>query len=96
MVIVCRHCDSYWTLPDEISAEAVQYIKSFSDERSVRTIKALRDLWHLDMMDIKNLLEHVPSKPGLCFNCQAILGISSEIIRKCKKCGTINLNTLGV
>lgn len=92
MNIECRHCASGWSVPGIDSVPVVAIFKECDPEVRARSVRRLKELLGLSMMEAKRLAMHVTTTKGRCFHCQTSLLLNEKVIKRCQGCGAINLD----
>lgn len=92
MNIECRHCASSWNVSDIESAPSIAIFKECYPEVKAKSVRQLKDILGLAMMETKQLATHVTLAKGACFHCQASLLLNEHFVKQCQRCGAVNLD----
>ncbi len=92
MNIECRHCAGSWDLSDAVSGPAIAVFKECYPEVRAKSVRQLKELLGLSMMETKQLAAHVTTTKGRCFHCDAPLLLDLHFVKQCQRCGAINFD----
>lgn len=92
MEIKCRHCNGSWNVNNLDSTAAIVLFKECRPYLTAETIKSLRSILGVGMMESKNIANHVTTEQGKCFHCGNGLSGNMEFLQTCGLCGALNLD----
>jgi hypothetical protein len=92
MEIKCTHCSGNWSVKNIDSPSAIMLFKQCRPSLTADTIRSLRNVLGVGMMESKIIATHVTKVAGKCFNCGNKLLFNKNLVKTCVVCGALNLD----
>ncbi len=92
MNIECRHCAASWDTSAIVSDAAIVIFKGCYPEVRAKSVRQLKEILGLSMMESKQLATHVTTTKDRCFHCEAPLLLDARFVKQCQKCGATNID----